>query len=175
LRIDRRGRLLAQTTFWAPVELLDMVKLERLNLTDFCVQALMDYFGLGPVADEHRNQIVEAAQAGVARQRKVIQEREAGLERARSAVRQMRTDRDVARARQDGIADALLQIIGDDPTGRYLRTLPENDTNGDRMDDWEALVRRVCRLCGAEIDSAEVAAGVRALVAAASPADRKKG
>ena len=44
--------------------------------------------------------------------------------------------------------------------------LPENDPNGDRVDDWEALVRRVSRLCGAEIDSAEVAAGLRALVAA---------
>ena len=79
----------------------------------------------------------------------------------------MRTERDATKARQDGIADALQQIIGDDPTGRYLRTLPENDANGDRLDDWEALVRRVSRLCGAEIDSAEVAAGVRALVSKA--------
>ncbi len=166
MRIDRRGRLIAQTTIWAPVDLLDLVKLERLNLTDFCVQALMDYFGLEPVVDEHQDQIVDAAQVGATRQRKVIQEREAGRERSRSAVRQMRADRDAAKARQDGIADALQQIIGDDPTGRYLRTLPENDLNGDRMDDWEALVRRVSRLCGAEIDSAEVAAGLRALVSA---------
>ena len=78
----------------------------------------------------------------------------------------MRADHDATKARQDAVADALLQIIGDDPTGRYLRTLPENDLNGDRMDDWEALVRRVSRLCGAEIDSAEVAAGLRALVSA---------
>ena len=54
MRIDRRGRLIAQTTIWAPVDLLDLVKLERLNLTDFCVQALMDYFGLEPVVDEHQ-------------------------------------------------------------------------------------------------------------------------
>jgi len=175
VRIDRRGRLLAQTTFWAPVELLDLVKLERLNITDFCVQALMEYFGLEPVADEHQDQIVDAAKVGVNRQRKVIQEREAGRERAQSAVRAMRAEHDAARARQDGIADALLQIIGDDPTGRYLRTLPENDPHGDRVDDWEALVRRVSRLCGAAIDSAEVAAGLRAMVAKASPADRKKG
>ena len=166
MRIDRRGRLIAQTTIWAPVDLLDLVKLERLNLTDFCVQALMDYFGLEPVVDEHQDQIVDAAQVGATRQRKVIQEREAGRERARSAVRQMRADHDAIKARQDAVADALLQIIGDDPTGRYLRTLPENDLNGDRMDDWEALVRRVSRLCGAEIDSAEVAAGLRALVSA---------
>ena len=166
MRIDSRGQLLAQTTFWAPVELLDLVKLERLNLTDFCVKALMEYFGLEPVADEHRDQIVEAAQVGVTRQRKVIQEREAGRERSRSAVRQMRADRDAAKARQDGIADALLQIIGDNPPARLSRLLPENDTNGDRMDDWDALVRRVSRLCGAAIDSAEVAAGLRGLTAA---------
>ena len=167
MRIDSRGQLLAQTTFWAPVELLDLVKLERLNLTDFCVKALMEYFGLEPVADEHKDQIVDAAKIGVTRQRKVIQEREAGRERACSAVRALRAEHDAARARQSAIADALLQIIGDDPTGRYLRTLPENDFNGDRLDDWEALVRRVSRLCGAEIDSAEVVAGVRAMVAKA--------
>ena len=79
----------------------------------------------------------------------------------------MRAEREAAQARQDGIADALLQIIGDEPTGRYRRMLPENDPEGDRVDDWDALVRRVSRLCGAEIDSAEVAAGLRALVAAA--------
>ena len=45
--------------------------------------------------------------------------------------------------------------------------LPENDPHGDRVDDWDALVRRVSRLCGAEIDSAEVAAVLRALVAKA--------
>lgn len=127
----------------------------------------MECFGLEPVADEYQDQIVEAAQVGVTRQRKVIQEREADPGRARAAVRQMRAERDAAKARQDGIADTLLKIIGDDPTGRYLTTLPENDPHGDRVDDWEALVRRVSRLCGAEIDSAEVAAGVRALVAKA--------
>ena len=146
---------------------MTLVRAERLNLTEFLEDALMEYFGLDPVADEHQDQIVEAAHAGVTRQRKSIQEREAGRERSRSAIRQMRAERGALQARQDGIADALAQVIGDDPTGRYLRMLPENDTNGDRLDDWEALVRRVSRLCGAEIDSAEVAAGVRALVAKA--------
>jgi hypothetical protein len=167
VRIDRHGRLLAQTTFWAPVELLDLVRLERLNLTDFCVQALMEYFGLGPVADERRDQILEAAQVGVVRQRKVIQEREAGLERARTAVRVMRDERDAAISRQDGITDALLQVVGDGSVDRYRRMLPENDPSGDRVDDWDALVRRVSRLSGAEIDSAEVATGLRALLAKA--------
>ena len=166
MRIDRHGRLLVQTSIWLPVDLMDLIKLERLNLTEFTERHLVVYFGLEPVADEYEDQINAAAQVGVARQRKVIQEREAGRERTLSAVREMRAEREAAQARQDGIADALLQIIGDDPTGRYLRTLPENDTNGDRVDDWEALVRRVSRLCGAEIDSAEVAAGVRNLIAA---------
>ena len=78
----------------------------------------------------------------------------------------MRAERDAAKVRQDGIADALLQIVGDGSTDRYRRMLPENDPDGDRVDDWEALVRRISRLCGAEIDSAEVAAGLRALLAA---------
>ena len=167
MRIDRHGRLLVQTSIWLPVDLMDLVKLERLNLTEFNERHLAVYFGLEPVADEYEDQIIAAAQVGVARQRKVIQEREAGRERTLSAVREMRAERDEAVARQNGIADALQQIIGDDPTGRYLRTLPENDLNGDRMDDWEALVRRVSRFCGAEIDSAEVAVGVRAMVAKA--------
>ena len=167
MRIDSRGQLLAQTTFWAPVELLDLVKLNRLNLTDFCVQALMEYFGLDPVADEYQDQIVEAAQVGVTRQRKVMQEREAGRERAHSAVRQMRADRDAASARHASVLEALLQVAGDGPVGRLSRMLPENDTNGDRLDDWEALVGRVSRLCGAEIDSAEVASSLRKLVAKA--------
>jgi hypothetical protein len=86
----------------------------------------------------------------------------------------MRAERDAAKARQDLILDALLQVVGDGPVDRYRRMLPENDPNGDRVDDWDALVRRVSRLCGAEIDSAEVATGVRALVAkAASPAGKK--
>ena len=86
----------------------------------------------------------------------------------------MRAERDAAEARQDGIADALLQVIGDDSPRRLARLLPENDREGDRVDDWEALVRRVSRLCGAEIDSAEVAAGLRALLAAGA-AEKKRG
>jgi hypothetical protein len=54
--------------------------------------------------------------------------------------------------------------------------LPENDREGDLMDDWEALVRRISRLCGAEIDSAEAAAGLRALLTAGDQsAGRKNG
>ena len=167
MRIDRHGRLLAQTSMWVLVDLLTLVRADRLNLTEFLENALMDYYGLKPVADEHQDRIVAAGRDGVTRQRKSIQEREAGRERVRSALREMRAERDAARARQDGIADALLQVIGDSPSDRYRRMLPENDREGDLVDDWDALVRRISRLCGAEIDSAEVAAGLRALVAKA--------
>ncbi len=113
-----------------------------------------------------RGRLVRAARESLARHRRAEQEREAERERARESVRQMRAGREAATVRQEGIADALLQIVGDGSPRRYARMLPENDLDGDRVDDWEALVRRVSRLCGAEIDSAEVAAVLRGLVAA---------
>lgn len=168
MRIDRRGRLLVQTTIWLPVELMDLVRADKLGLSEFNEQQLVEYFGLNPAARDNRDQIVEAVQTGVARQRKAMQEREAGRERALSKVRSMRVDRDAATARRRGITDALVQIAGDDSPGRLARLMPENDPHGDRSEKWEALVRRVSRLCGAEIDPAEVAAGLRALVATGS-------
>ena len=169
VRIDANGRETHQVSVWLPIDVIRLIRADRLNLTRFILEQLELFYGLdaGMGDREHRDRLAAAAQAAFEQQRQAQAEVEADRERARSVVRQMRADRDVAQARQDGIADALLQMIGDDPTGRYLRTLPENDLNGDRMDDWEALVRRVSRLCGAEIDSAEVAAGVRALVAKA--------
>ena len=89
------------------------------------------------------------------------------MDRARAAVRAMRVEREAAKSRQEGIADALLQVIGDGRVERYRRMLPENDPHGDRVDDWEALVRRVSHLCGAEVDSGEVATRLRALVSQA--------
>lgn len=89
------------------------------------------------------------------------------MERARVVVRGMRAEREAARSRQDGITEALLQIVGDGSIDRYRRMLPENDPEGDRVDDWEALVRRVSRLCGAEVDSAEVTAELRTVTAEA--------
>ncbi len=73
-----------------------------------------------------------------------------------------------AASRARGIRDALDAIVGGDPTGRYRRTLPENDGNGDRVDDWEALVAQVSRRCGAAIDSAEIAAELRRRAATGS-------
>ena len=165
MRIDRHGRLLAQTSMWVLVDLLTLVRADRLNLTEFLENALMDYYGLKPVADEHQDRIVAAGRDGVTRQRKSIQEREAGRERVRSALQTMRADIDAAQARQDGIADALTKIVGK-KAHQYRRVLPENDPYGDNINEWDALVAGVGRLCGAEIDPAEVAAGLRALVAA---------
>ena len=165
VRIDRHGRLLVQTSIWLPVDLMDLVKLERLNLTEFNERHLGVYFGLEPVADEYENQIIAAAQVGVARQQKVIQEREAGRERTLSAVRAMRADREAAQVRQTEIADALQTIVGK-KAGQYRRVLLENDPYGDHINEWDALVAGVSRRCGAAVDPAEVAGALRALVAA---------
>ena len=168
MRIDRDGNELRQVSVWVPIAQIELMHADGFNVSRF----IRDMIGIlyndpSGHPQNDRDRLVAAARESRARQLAAEAEHEADRERARAAVRQMRADRDVAQARQDGIADALLQIIGDDPTGRYLRTLPENDPNGDRLDDWDALVRRVSRLCGAEIDSAEVASGLRALVAKA--------
>ncbi len=62
--------------------------------------------------------------------------------------RAMRAERDAVRARQDGILDALLQIADDDHLPGSARLLLENDPHGNRVDDWDALVCCVSRLCG---------------------------
>lgn len=167
MRVDRDGRLLQQTTVWLPVEMMQLIKADRLNISAFIRQQLDLLYDLEPESGslEHRALLVEAARESLARQREVDAAAEADRERARAAVRAMRAERDAAKARQDGITEALLQIAGDDEPGRFARILPENDPEGDRVDDWDALVRRVSRLCGAEIDTAEVAAGLRHLLA----------
>jgi regulator of protease activity HflC (stomatin/prohibitin superfamily) len=166
VRIDRDGRILQQITVWLPVELADLLRADGINLSRFIrdqIAFMYDDPGANPASS--RDRLMQAARESIARHRAAEKEFEAGRERARAAVRVMRAEREASRARQAGILDALHQIIGDDPTDRYRRMLPENDPNGDRADDWDALVRRVSRLCGAEIDSAEVADRLRALVA----------
>lgn len=64
-------------------------------------------------------------------------------------------------SRIGNLRDAMDEIIGESSTARYRRMLPENDTTGDRIDDWEALVARVSRRCGAAVDPSEVAAEIR--------------
>ena len=168
MRFDASGVERRQVSLWLPVDVIRLIKADRLNLTRFVLDQLEVVYG-GDLAEPdagHRTRLVEAAREAFAKQRAASVIDEEDRERARETVRAMRADRDAASTRHGSILEALCQIIGDDPTGRYLRTLPENDLNGDRMDDWEALVRRVSRLCGAEIDSAEVAAGLRELIAA---------
>lgn len=168
MRVDRDGRLIQQVTVWLPVEMVQLLKVDGLNISAFIRDQIALLYG-EPAASQNnsRDRLVRAAQENLARHRQAQAEHDAEVERARSVVRQLRAERDATRARQDGIADALSQIIGDGSPGHFSRLLPENDPHGDRIGDWEALVRRVSRLCGAEIDSAEVAAGLRALVAKA--------
>ena len=166
-RLDRDGRIIRQINVWLPDDVVRLIRADRLNLSAFVREQLeILYTGDSPgsIADR-RQQLITAAQESLACAREAEDALAAGQERARAVARQMRVERDATIARQDAITDALLQVIGDDPPGRLARVLPEHDPNGDRMDDWDALVRRVSRLCGAELDSAEVAAALRALVA----------
>jgi hypothetical protein len=169
VRIDREGRVLQQVTVWLPAEVLQLIRMDRFNLSAFVRQQIELVYGDGSAADilNQRLQLIEAAKESIAQQRQIDAARDTDIEHARTAARAMRAEREAAKIRQDGIADALLQVIGDNPSDRYRRMLPENDREGDLVDDWDALVRRISRLCGAEIDSAEVAAGLRHLLAKA--------
>ncbi len=168
MRIDRHGRLMKQITVWIEVDQYDLLKMDGINVSEFIRDQIAGLFEDTTVSrHEARQRLEQSAREIAARARSAAAEREAARERARDNIRHLRADRDAASARHGSILEALYQIVGDDSTGRYLRTVPENDPHGDRMDDWDALVRRVSRLCGAEIDSAEVAAGLRALVARA--------
>ncbi|MEN6519330.1 MAG: hypothetical protein ABFC38_14345 [Methanospirillum sp.] len=78
------------------------------------------------------------------------------------ALRDERAEKEVlAASRATGIREAMDAIIGDDPPGWYTRMLPENDTRGIWIDDWDALVTRVSRRCGTEITGEEVIAVLR--------------
>lgn len=169
MRVDANGNELRQRTVWLPAEVLQLIQVDGLNLSAFVRQQLeILYSGEATIeALNQRVRLVEAARESMAHQRRIDAEREAERERARDSVRLLRAERDQARARRDGVADALLQIVGDGNPGDFSRVLPENDPHGDRIGDWEALVRRVSRLCGAEVDSAGVADGLKKLIAAA--------
>ncbi len=169
MRIDRDGRVLLQATVWLPVEVVQLIRADRFNLSAFVRQQIDLVYGDGSATDtlNQRLQLIEAAKESITHQRQIDAARDADIKHARAVARQLRAERESARVRQDEVAAALGQIIGDGRTDRYRRMLPENDRDGNLVDDWEALVRRVSRLCGAEIDSAEVAAGLRYLLAEA--------
>ncbi len=155
MRVDRDDRLIQQVTVWLPVEMVQLIKADKLNISVFIRDQIALLYS-EPAASQNnsRDRLVQATQESLARHRAAQAEHDADVERARAAIRVMRAERDAVKDLQDGIVEALLQVIGENP-------------HNDRLDDWEALVRRVCRLCGAEIDTAEVAAGVRALIAKA--------
>ena len=166
MRLDRNGQPLHQATVWLPAEVMQLIRADRFNLSGFVRQQLELVYGdVSPAELQvRRAQLIEAAKESIARQRQIDAARDADMERACAAVRQMRAERDAIRARETEIAAALAKIIGKKAL-QYRRMLPENDPYGDRCDEWDALVRGVSRLCGAEIDSAEVAEGLRGLVA----------
>ena len=165
MRVDRDGRLLQQLTIFVPAEMVDLLKADGLNVSQF-IRDQIAYLYCEPTASQNnsRDRLVQAAQESIARHRAVQAERDADVERARDAVRELRARRQVALNRQDRIAEALAGIVGKN-VDTYRRLLPENDPHGDRVDDWEALVRRISHLCGAEVDSGEVAIAVRRLTA----------
>ncbi|HIH03026.1 MAG TPA: hypothetical protein HA263_03950 [Methanoregulaceae archaeon] len=168
MRFDANGNELKQLTVWIPAELHRLIRADGVNVNRFVNEQFEAYYGtLSAYHHPDRDHLAHAARESITRQKEIATERQANREHARAAVQALRAEREAAQARQDGIADALVQVIGDGQKNRYRRMLPENDPNGDRVDDWDALVRRVSRLCGAEIDSAEVAAGLRTLIAAA--------
>lgn len=166
MRIDRDGNELRQVSVWLPITMIELMHADGFNVSRFIRDQIAILYrdpSGQPLND--REQLVAAARESIARQLAAEAEREADRERARVAVRTMRAERDAMKARQDGITEALTQLIGDGSPGTVTRLLPENDPYGDRIVDWENLVRRVSRLCGAEVDSAEVADGLRALAA----------
>lgn len=168
MRIDRNGQLLHQATVWLPSEVLQLIRADRFNLSAFVRQQIELVYGDEPPAEvlNQRLQLIGAAKESITRQRQIDAARDVDMERARSAVLVIRADRESALARQEQIAAALAAIVGK-KANLYRRVLPENDTYGDHCDDWEALVRGVSRRCGADVDSAEVAAGLRHLLASA--------
>src|SRR5665647_1380111 len=93
--------------------MVQLLKADGLNVSQFIreqVALLYDIQNTSP--NNNRDKLILAAQASLARHREAAAEREAEVERARTVVRQMRAERETAKARQEGITDALLQIAG---------------------------------------------------------------
>lgn len=171
MRINRSGEEMQQVTLWIPAAMYRLVKADRLNLSQFLREQLEELYGEQSTIESlnQKVRLVEAARESLARQRKVAEEATEHRERLRASVRQQRAQRrageDAIAARTAGIQEAIRKIVGKGSLKRYERTLPENDTFGDRVDDWDALVAGVSRRCGAAVDDAEVAAELRRLIA----------
>lgn len=169
VRIDANGRETHQVSVWLPVDVIRLIRADRLNLTRFILEQLELFYGLdaGSGDREHRDRLATAARTAFEQQRKIDAEREAELDRVRAVARRMRADREATAARQAEITAALAAIVGK-RAGQYRRVLPENDPYGDHINEWDALVAGVSRRCGTAVDPAEVAGALRALVAASA-------
>ena len=166
VRIDANGRETHQVSVWLPVDVIRLIRADRLNLTRFILEQLELFYGLdaGSGDREHRDRLATAARTAFEQQRKIDAEREAELDRVRAVARRMRADREATAARQAEITAALAAIVGK-RAGQYRRVLPENDPYGDHINEWDALVAGVSRRCGTAVDPSEVAGALRALVA----------
>ncbi|MEN6518839.1 MAG: hypothetical protein ABFC38_11800 [Methanospirillum sp.] len=168
---DRDGIEMKQFPVWIPMQLYHLVKADHLNVSRFVREQLEILYSDESLEDSLNTKfrLVLGARESGDRQREVAAEAAANRERLRDVVRQMRDDRvataTTEAAKASSIRDALAGIVGEDVTGRYRRMLPENDPNGDRIDDWEALVSSVSCRCGAAVDPAEVAAELRRMTA----------
>lgn len=168
MRFDANGLELKQLTVWIPVDLYRLIRADKINVQRFVNEQFEAYYGNSSSSSlPDREQLAEAARESIARQRLIAAEREENLERARMTVQAMRARREAAEARQDAITDALQTIVGK-KAGQYRRVLPENDSYGDHINEWDALVAGVSRRCGTAVDPAEVAGALRALVAASA-------
>lgn len=175
--VDRNGEVIKSVHIWLPAATHQLVKEDNLNLSRFVRDQLEVLYGEQSTVESlnRRVRLIDTARDSLARQREIDGEAKANRERLREVVRQMREERLVERewrraekdeiaARTAGIRDAIEAVAGTS-LDRYWRALPENDTFGDRIDDWDALVAGVSRRCGTRIDGSEVAAELRRCVA----------
>lgn len=170
MRINREGEEIQQVSIWLPVPVLALARADHLNLSQFVREQLEELYGEQSTIESlnRKVRLVETARGSLARQREIAEAEVENRERLRTTVRQRRAERrageDEKAARTAGIRDAIQAVAGES-LDRFWRALPENDTFGDRIDDWDALVAGVSRRCGAAIDDAEVAVELRRCVA----------
>lgn len=170
MRINRSGEEMRQVSLWLPRIVLDLVRADRLNLSQFLREQLEVLYGEQSTIEvlNRRVRLVETARESFTLQRELAAAVAEDRERARAALRQVHAERraeeDETAARTAGIRDAIEAVAGGS-LDRYWRALPENDTFGDRIDDWDALVAGVSRRCGIRVDGSEVAVELRRCVA----------
>jgi hypothetical protein len=176
--LDRNGEVIKSVHIWLPAATHELVKEDGLNLSQFVREQLEEYYGEQSTIEamNRKVRLVTNARDSLARQRQIAEEAEENRERLRKVVLTVRGERlaereqrraevDETAARTAGIRDAIRILAGGSSLERYARALPENDSFGDRIDDWDALVAGVSRRCGTAIDPAEVAVELRRCIA----------